>query len=29
LIISGTLAIVGAYSYWFIVGELKPLKFQK
>jgi ACS family glucarate transporter-like MFS transporter len=29
LIISGTLAIVGAYSYWFIVVELKPLKFQK
>lgn len=26
LTISGILAIVGAFSYWFIVGELKPLK---
>jgi len=25
LIISGVLAIIGAMSYWFIVGELKPL----
>lgn len=25
LIISGVLAILGAFSYWFIVGELKPL----
>lgn len=26
LTISGILAIVGAASYWFIVGELKPIK---
>lgn len=26
LIVSGVLAIVGAFSYWFIVGELKPIK---
>jgi len=26
LTISGILAIVGAFSYWFIVGELKPLE---
>lgn len=26
LVISGALAIVGALSYWFIVGELKPLR---
>ncbi len=25
LVISGILAIIGALSYWFIVGELKPL----
>lgn len=28
LVISGTLAIVGASSYWFVVGELKPLKLS-
>lgn len=28
LTISGILAIVGAFSYWFIVGELKPLESQ-
>lgn len=28
LAISGFLAIVGAFSYWFIVGELKPMKFK-
>lgn len=26
LVISGVLAIIGALSYWFIVGELKPLQ---
>lgn len=26
LVISGFIAILGAFSYWFIVGELKPLK---
>jgi ACS family glucarate transporter-like MFS transporter len=25
LIVSGVIAIIGALSYWFIVGELKPL----
>lgn len=25
LIVSGIIAIIGAFSYWFIVGELKPL----
>lgn len=29
LVISGILAIVGASSYWFIVGELKPLPISK
>lgn len=28
LVISGTLAIVGASSYWFIVGKLEPLKLK-
>lgn len=28
LIISGLLAILGAFSYWFIVGEIKPLKIK-
>jgi MFS transporter, ACS family, D-galactonate transporter len=25
LLISGILAVLGAFSYWFVVGELKPL----
>lgn len=29
LIISGVLAIIGALSYWFMVGELKPLEIKK
>lgn len=28
LIISGCVAVVGALSYWFIVGELKPLSVR-
>lgn len=28
LLLSGFLALAGAYSYWFTVGELKPLKLK-
>ena len=29
LTISGVLAIVGAASYWFVVGELKPISLKE
>lgn len=29
LIVSGIIAIIGALSYWFIVGELKPLFIER
>lgn len=29
LLISGVLALAGAYAYWFVVGELKPIEVSE